>query len=277
MREDGSGVVRVHVVADAEAVRAVEVGGSTIDAAVRLGDLESSGWRVGTWEKAEDGSATLVLTHPFDNVSEVEGIFASASGEGGPLADVRATRERGLLATDYSVQGQADLENVKTGVGDDQQLLESLAAQGVDVTVIDQQLLATLQSSFSLELVVKLPGQKPVTIAAEPGKVTKIDAAASVRDTQRMVLLIAAVVLVLLAVILWIRGGRRRRRRRGRGRGQPTKPAAPAARPRTGPPPRTGPGPRPPARRPPPRRGPPPRPAPPARRGPVPPPPDWRT
>jgi len=295
VREDGSGIVRVRVVADAEAVKAVEAGGATIDAAVRLTDLESSGWRVGAWEKADDGSASLALSHPFDNVSEVAGIFEQASGDGGPLHDVRASRERGLLATEYSVTGQADLENVETGVAGDEELVQALAAQGVDVNVIDQQLLASLQSSFSLELVVKLPGEKPATITATPGKVTKIDATASVRDTQRVIFLIAAVGFALLAVLLWVRGGRRRRRRgRGRGRGTPPRrPTAPAASARTrapaprGPAPR-GPAPRGPAPRPQAPRGPAPRPQaprppqvaprPPPRRAPRPPggQPDWR-
>lgn len=275
VREDGSGIVRVRVVADAEAVKAIEAGGATIDAAVRLTDLENGGWRVGTWEKADDGSASLVLSHPFDNVSEVAGIFAQASGDGGPLHDVQASRARGLLATEYSVTGQADLENVETGVAGDEELVQALAAQGVDVNVIDQQLLASLQSSFSLELVVKLPGEKPVTITATPGKVTKIDATTSVRDTQRMLFLIAAAGFALLAVVLWIRGGRRRRRRGGgRGRGAPPRrPAAPA---RTRAPAPRGPAPRGPAPRGP--RPPQAVPRPPPRRAPRPPggQPDWR-
>jgi len=233
VREDGSGVVRVRVVADAEAVKAVEAGGATIDAAVRLGDLEGGGWTVGTWDKADDGSASLVLSHPFDNVSEVAGIFSQASGDGGPFHDVQASRERGLLATEYSVTGEVDLENVETGVAGDEELVQSLAAQGVNVAAIDQQLLASLQSSFSLELVVKLPNEKPATITATPGKVTPIDATASVRNTQRMILLIAAAGFALLAVVVWIRGGRRRRRR---GRGAPPRPpSAPSGRARSRP------------------------------------------
>lgn len=274
VREDGSGVVRVRVVADAEAVKAVEAGGATIDAAVRLGDLEGGGWTVGTWDKADDGSASLVLSHPFDNVSEVAGIFSQASGDGGPFHDVQASRERGLLATEYSVTGEVDLENVETGVAGDEELVQSLAAQGVDVAAIDQQLLASLQSSFSLELVVKLPNEKPATITATPGKVTPIDATASVRNTQRMILLIAAAGFALLAVVVWIRGGRRRRRR---GRSAPPRPpSAPSGRPASGRPAsgRPAPPPQPPPPRPTRRPGPGSQP----HRAPRPPgpPPDWR-
>jgi hypothetical protein len=266
VREDGSGVVRVTVVADAEAVKAVESGGVPIDQAVRLSDLEAAGWKVGAWEKAEDGSATLVLSHPFETVGEVAPILSAASGDGGPLRRLRATRERTLFATEYGLRGTADLHHVKSGVPTDPELVESLGAQGVDVNVIDRQLLAQLTSSFSLEIVAHLPGQKPITVTAAPGKVTRINAEASVRNTQRILLLIAAGGFALLAIVLWRRGRRRRRRRGGeRGRGgngtngtpaprapapRPPAPRPPAPRPPTDPrvPSRAG-GPPPPARR----------------------------
>ena len=74
VREDGSGVVRVVVEADAEAVKAAESGGVPIEQAVRLGDLAEAGFRVGAWQEAEDGSATIVISRPFDSVDEVQGI-----------------------------------------------------------------------------------------------------------------------------------------------------------------------------------------------------------
>ena len=269
VREDGSGVVRLTVVADAESVRAVESGGVKLDQAVRLTDLTEAGWEVEPWARADDGSATLVLAHPFRNVSEVASIFEGISGTDGPLRNVRATRERGLLATDYALVGRADLENVQTGVPADEALVKSLAAQGVDVNVIDQQLLAQLKASFTLEVVARLPGAPPSSITAEPGGITPINATTSVRDTQRIILLVAAAVLALLAILLWIRGGRRRRRRRRARRPTPPPGPPPARRPPAGrrPPPSAGP-PRRPGPPPPRRAAGPPHPAPPMRRRP---------
>jgi len=229
VREDGSGVVRVVVRADAEAVRAAESGGTPIDQAVRLGDLADAGFRVGTWEKADDGSATVVISRPFDNVSEVGGIVRALSGADGPLPTLRATRDRGLVATDYGVEGRIDLDRVTTGLDDDQELVARLEALGVDVGTIDAQLLAQIRSSFSLEVVVRLPGKAPVTFAPEEGATTAaVDASAQVLDTTRIALLGAALVLLVLAVIVWIRGGRRRRRRRTTSPAPPRKPV-PAA------------------------------------------------
>ena len=213
VREDGSGVVRVLVTADAEAVKAVESGGVPLEQAVRLEDLVDAGWDVGAWARAEDGSATVVFSKPFGAPEDVAHILDEVSGEDGPLRGVRAAREAGFLATEYSVRGKVDLESVKTGVPTDEELVASLTAQGVDPNVIDQQLLAQLTSSFSLKIVVRLPGHAPITVEATPAEVTTVDASSSVRNTQRIVLLIAALGFAGLAVIVWRRAARRRRRR----------------------------------------------------------------
>lgn len=236
VREDGSGVVRVVVRADAEAVTAAESGGVPIDQAVRLTDIADAGFDVGTWTKAEDGSATVVISRAFSSVSEVEGIVRALNGADGPLPKLRASRERGIYATDYGVTGRIDLDQVTTGVGDDSELLTRLQALGVDVAAIDAQLLAQIRSSFALKVVIRLPGQKPVTFTPKEGATTAtVDASTQILDTQRIIFFGAAVGFLLLAVVIWLRGGRRRRRRRAPAR-RSVEPAAastaPARRPR---------------------------------------------
>src|SRR5207237_163955 len=115
-----------------------------LEQAVRLDDLASAGWDVGTWQRASDGSASIVLTKPFDSIDDVARIVTEASGGSGPLRDFAAHRDRGFLSTDYGVRGRADLQNVTTGVPTDPELLANLSAQSVDPNVIDQQLLAQL-------------------------------------------------------------------------------------------------------------------------------------
>lgn len=213
IRENGSGVLRVVVNADAEAVKAAESGGVKLEQAVRLDDLAGGGWDVGAWVRASDGAASIVLSKPFDSVDDVGRIVREASGEDGPFRAVRASRDRGFLSTEYGVKGRADLQNVTTGVPTDPELLANLSAQSVDPNVIDQQLLAQLKASFGLKIVVRLPGQKPETITAKPGAVTPIEATSTVRDTNRLLFLVAALGFAALAVVLWIRGGRKRGRR----------------------------------------------------------------
>jgi hypothetical protein len=213
VREDGSGVVRVIVRADAEAVRAAESGGTPIDQAVRLADIADAGFRVGAWTRADDGSASIVVSRPFRNVSEVEGIVRALNGADGPVRALRATRDRGLLATDYGVSGRIDLDAVTTGVNDDAELLERLQALGVDVAAIDTQLLAQVRSSFDVSVVVRLPDKRPLTFSAGDVSTTaNVDASAQILDTQRILLLAAAVGFLVLAIVVWVRAGRRRRR-----------------------------------------------------------------
>lgn len=219
VRDDGSGTVRVAVRADAEAVTAVELGGLPIDDAVRLADLTDIGWSVGTWAKAADGSATLVLAKPFDSVGEVAGIVRELNGDVGPVPSLRASRTYGLVSTDYSVTGRIDLGAAQSGIATDPQIVAALEGLGVDVRVIDEQLRAQVQSSFDLKIVVDLPGARPRTFAPRAGTTSaRIDAASSVRNTERLLFLAAAVGFVVLAGVVWSRGGRRRRRRGPRAR-----------------------------------------------------------
>lgn len=215
MRENGSGILRVLVTADPSAVRAAESGGVPLEQAVRLTDLADGGWDVGKWQRADDGSAAITLTKPFDSPDDVARIVKEASGDNGPLK-LRATRSKGLLSSSYKVSGRADLANVTTGVPTDPELLANLSAQSVDPNVIDQQLLAQVKASFELDVVARLPG-KVSTTHAKPGADTAIAASASVRNTNRLIFLIAALGFLVLAAVVWRRGGRSRGPKRGRG------------------------------------------------------------
>ncbi len=232
MRPNGSGVLRVVVDADASAVGAAESGGVPLEQAVRLSDLSDAGWQVGEWERAEDGSASIVLSKAFDSPDDVARIVREASGDDGPLR-LRAERSNGFLSSSYSLSGRADLEGVTTGVPTDPELLANLSAQSVDPNVIDQQLLAQVKASFELRINARLPGGKTKTIVAKPGSVTSVRASTSVRNTNRLIFLIAALGFAALAVLMWRRGGRSRGPRRGRGVG-PQRPP-PTRGPRPGP------------------------------------------
>ena len=267
VRADGSGVVRVTVAADAEAVKAAESGGVALEQAVRLADLAASGWTVGSWVKADDGSATIMLSHRFESVDQVVGIVAGLNGKRGPLPSLQARRDAGFFSTEYAVKGSIDVSGASAGVADDAELVAKLGALGVDVNVIDQQLLAQIRSSFGLKVVVKLPGQAAVTFAPKTGKEagsvqdsTSVEASSSVMNTERIVFLVAAAGFAVLAILVWRRGGPRRRRRAdpgGRaGRGRSPAPPGPSGGATTQRRRATRGAPAPPARRVPPRAGP---------------------
>jgi hypothetical protein len=213
VRDDGSGTVTVHVVADPAAVSAAGGGGS-LDDRVRLGDLETGGWTVRPWVARPDGSATLVLSKPFTRVAEVSRIVREISGPSGPFRSFHVTRERAFFTTRFGASGVIDLGQVATGVTTDQLLADRLAAQGVDVHAIDQQLLSELHEALRVGVRVRLPGGADRTARADPGKTASIDARTTVLDTTRVALVAGAAGFGLLAIVAVLWPGRPRPRGR---------------------------------------------------------------
>jgi hypothetical protein len=198
---DGSGVVRVDVVADPEAVQTAEVGGGTIEDRVRLADLAETGWTVDPWVRNLDGSASLRLRKPFTSVDQVAGVLRELNGDAGPLRGAAFDRRRSFLETEYSATATVDLGAMSTGITSDSELVARLQAQGVDVAGVDQQLLVQLRDALTVRLVVDLPGPGTVVVEPEPGQPASLDASTSVRDSRRVVLLASAGLLLLAAMI----------------------------------------------------------------------------
>jgi len=220
VHRDGSGVVTVTAVLDGEAVKAAETGGGKLEDRVRVGDLDRAGWTV-KWVHAADGSAQIVLRKPFQAPDQVAGIMREVSGTTGPLRAVTLTRDRGPLSTSYDVKGTLDLARLQTGVAADPDVVASLTNQQVDLHALDQSLVAQIKDSLGVTVDVRLPGGR-TEVVGTAGRSTPIDASTSVLDTNRIGLILVAVVLVVAAflVLLWP-GPRSRARRRGARRASP--------------------------------------------------------
>jgi hypothetical protein len=204
--EDGAGVVGVKVALDAAAVGAADAGGGQLEDRVRLGDLEAAGWKVGTWERAQDGSATIVLRKKFASVDRIPGIIGEINGTDGPLRDVHVLHHRGLLGTDYRVSGRIDLKDAATGIAGDPALAQALTANRVDVAALDQYLRGVVRESIHVALLVRLPGGVVEHAKASGDEDVAWSASSSVRNTRRLVLLVVVGALVILAVTLWFSG-----------------------------------------------------------------------
>jgi hypothetical protein len=217
VHDDGSGVVTVTAVLDADAVKATESGGGKLEDRLRLGDLAQAGWTLQPWARAADGSAQITFSKPFSSPEQATAIVKELNGTVGPLRDVTVTRDSGAFSTSYSTTGTVDLKDLQTGLGGDQAVVSSLTNQRVDPAAVDQSLLADLRDSFGLTVKVEQPGGTTV-VKGVPGKTTPVDASTSVLDTTRVILVTIAVLLVVAAVVvlLWPR-----RRRRGRRRARP--------------------------------------------------------
>jgi hypothetical protein len=215
MHADGTGTVAVRVGLDAEAVHAVEAGGAPLETAVRLTDLARAGWHVTRWVRAKDGSATIVITKPFQSPDQVAGIARELSGATGPLRGLTASRDAAWLGLAHtsSVRGLVDVGDVTSGVSADPGLAASLASHGVNVAAIDQVLSGQLRAGLTLRVVVDLPGGSH-TLTVAPGRRAHLDASSTAPDTTRDAFAAAALALVALAILAWRRG--RPRGARGR-------------------------------------------------------------
>jgi hypothetical protein len=216
MRADGSGVVRVEVKLDAEAVGRAEVSGGKLEDRIRTSDLAAAGWTVSPWTRAKDGSASITAVKPFVRPGQVAGIVAEISGPDGPLRDFVAVRSAGTLATKYSVTGTVDLTNVQSGVKTDQDLVAKLTAQQVSVDAIDAKLTAQLRDALGVTVRVSVPGATDTT-TVKVGQQAAVVAKSNHRSFGRLVLLVVGIALGALALVVLMLGelrghGPRRRR-----------------------------------------------------------------
>lgn len=216
MHEDGSGVVAVRVVLDADAVRAAEVGGGTLADRVRLGDLTAAGWTVTPWRKTAKGGATLTVAKRFARPGQVGPIVREVNGVHGPLRGFGAARETSTFATTWSVRGAVDLRRLDLGVADDEQLVANLGNERVDVAGIEARILASARTGLRVRARAELPDGTTRTVGATPGRRAVLVASADDTDLGRVALVILGVAVGVLAVVLLVIGEARTRRRRSR-------------------------------------------------------------
>lgn len=88
MDPDGTGIVTVDAVADAELVTRVP----DLADDLRLDDAVANGWQVEGPTPAEDGGMTIRLTHTFTSAADLASVLNSI---GPPLVDMRAARNPG--------------------------------------------------------------------------------------------------------------------------------------------------------------------------------------
>lgn len=215
MNDDGSGTLAVTITLDADAVAAAEIGGGTLDERFRLGDLSAAGWSIGSWERSDDGSATLELVHPFGTPEELVALTESVNGTSGPVPELSVTRSEGFFETRFEAEGVVDLDGTGAGVAADEELAAALVAAGADPVAVDESLTSAARREVAVSLEVKFPDGTSAAVTAEPGERAELSGSASVGDSGRITLLIVAAGLVGLAVVVVVVGrGLDRHRRR---------------------------------------------------------------
>lgn len=121
MHDDGSGVVTVAAVADAELAKEVP----NLADELRLGDVRAAGWQVKGPTGTKAGGLRITLTHDFRDADEATALLSSL---GGPFADLTVMRtidgEGDDASALNSVSGRAVLQQGFDGFAD-QALLQS--------------------------------------------------------------------------------------------------------------------------------------------------------
>ena len=106
MSENGSGVLSVMVVADAEVVAAAP--GLAED--VRTDDLAAAGWTTDGAVATSSGGLSLTIEHPFDTPEQATALLSTLNGPTGPLQAISIQRVATISEISYSITGTGRLD-----------------------------------------------------------------------------------------------------------------------------------------------------------------------
>jgi hypothetical protein len=154
MAENGSGLVTVTAVADAELL--ANAPGLAED--LRFDDLVAAGWVVQGPAPTADGGLSLVLRHPFSSPEQATAILATLNGRNGPLLDVTLGRTVAERSVELTMTGFSGTTLGLASFADDELLAAvgatpwaaEVAAQGL---TIDQVLSVSVSAALDGEVV----------------------------------------------------------------------------------------------------------------------------
>ncbi|MCU1461131.1 MAG: hypothetical protein JWO37_1206 [Acidimicrobiales bacterium] len=214
MHRDGSGVVRVAVSFDDDALR--QVGGQ-----LQTADLIKAGWTVDGPRKESDGLTWVRAAKPFATPAQGEQV----AGEVGRklFRDLKLERKHSLFKTRLSLRWTVDFSG-GSGALSDPALEQQLAQGGADADAIRRQLVAAADRAISTEVVAHLPGKvtsnAPLTVSGgvvwtpKPGDPPSTLTASSVEWNKVPIALAATAVLLAITAPLVLFRARRRNRSR---------------------------------------------------------------
>ena len=152
---DGSGRVRVEVVADREVARAVD-----LSAGVRVEDLKQAGWEVEGPTPRPDGGVQVVATKRFADAAGAQAAVEEVSGPDGPFQGFRLERSRSFARTTTRFAGRVDFARGVEAFGDPG-VRAALGGSdvGVDLARLEQVLNGPVDRAVGVQVAVRLPGR----------------------------------------------------------------------------------------------------------------------
>jgi hypothetical protein len=153
VHDDGSGVVTLRIVLDADAVD--RLGG--IEDQLAVGDIQAAGWEVRGGRDVPTGGFILEASKPFANPAALSAVIVELSGADGPFRDFRLARDSGRFQDGWTFSGIADVVEPYAGL-DEPGFEDVLRGMGVDVAGLRQQLGTSISDGLQLEIRVAIPG-----------------------------------------------------------------------------------------------------------------------
>ncbi len=231
---EGSGVVQVDVVLDAEATDALA---DLDDAGIVLDDLSRAGWQIEPPAPLDDGGTLVSGSKRFGTPEQFGEVMADLTGDEGIFRDFELTRTTSFARVDYTVDGVLDPSGGLSALGDPD-LDATLGVPAVDLAAR----LGAAAETVDVEFAVRLPGEIVPgsdgvvdtsdeqivrwSTRLDRSRVIETSATSTTRQVAPLVLRgVAAVAAVLFVLVLFgqlLRVLRPERRRRSRARTRPT-------------------------------------------------------
>jgi len=162
-RSDGSGRVRVEVVADRDAAAAID-----LSKGLRVDDLRQAGWRIDGPTQRPDGGMAVVASKPFRDPAGVQLIIEELTGRDGPFQSFRLKRERSFARTTTRFAGTVDLSRGIEVFGDNG-VREALGGSdiGIDLNRLEQALNGPVDGAVGVRVAIRLPGEVKSSSSAQ--------------------------------------------------------------------------------------------------------------
>jgi hypothetical protein len=151
VEEDGTGVIELTVVADADVVREAP----DLAADLRLEDVTAAGWTAVGPEATADGGLQLVLSHDFASTGEATALLGQLSGANGPFVGLELVQDRSFARLTTALTGSISLAEGVATMADDV-LVEQVGSAPYLAALTEREI--SIADAFGLRLVVTTPG-----------------------------------------------------------------------------------------------------------------------
>ncbi len=216
VKPNGSGIVRIEVELDKEAVQAAEAGGGKLEDRVRLSDLTKNGWKIVPWDRTSKGSAVLILSKQFASPKGLSSVIQEVSGKTGPLQDFKLKYSSVVVQSKYKLSGNVNLKNANANIADDKELIKKLTAAQVDTAALEKDLDALVKRGLQVSVTADLPGVSGKTVTVNSGQSKSLSVSSSQLDRGNIFKLFLALVFLGLAGLIMLRSRAIKNRKRAR-------------------------------------------------------------